>query len=99
MPVCFQFEDAAGNVMPLDQVDREMCEDTKYPYSDSQYCPMMIWVQMVGTSVEGLAGGINPLNVNVYMSGHDHDFTPAERSLMVKYLCGKYQYKTWWQHH
>lgn len=98
MPVSFQFENEAGEVMTLDAIDREMCEDTRYPFSDSQYCPMMIWVQLLGTALEGWPGGINPLNANIYMSNPETDYTNKERTLMVKYLCGKYQYRTWWGH-
>lgn len=66
----YQFRDALGNHPTLDDVDREICEDTGSPYSKDNYCPTYEILIEAGFAMLMRWGGswVTPAHVGLYSS-------------------------------
>lgn len=92
MPISYQFKDKDGNLVLLDKIDEEICEEFDIPCSQTSYSVMFL----VATSIGDLATRsgkfkMEDFNEAIRICNYDED----KRWKLLKYIHGKYTYHSW----
>lgn len=102
MPMHFHFKyKGSDQLASLNDVDREMCEDTKQTYSDKNYCPMFMFCRDLGSlgHIQNNEGYADLTKLEEYLNKEYPDLNEEERGLIKKYLVDKYEFSAWYTRH
>jgi hypothetical protein len=93
MPIYYRFTDRIGNIINLDGIDKEICEEFSIPYSSANYSFMFDIITMIGDYSNRTTGRfiMEDFDDAVKKCGYDDD----TRWKILKYIQGKYQYSSW----
>ena len=97
MPVQFTFTDKATNeTVLLDDIDREMCEETGHPYSEKRYCSWFQLITDIGCNSK-LHNAAGQVDKDKLLTAIAEDVPERDKDIVMKYLCDKYIFSAWWQ--
>jgi hypothetical protein len=88
----YQFSDReSGIVVPLDSIDREICDITGYPYSPTKYCPayQIATFFLLGVAVKG------DVTLDTVDSALDAYSAGTELATVARHLITRYNFMAW----
>lgn len=93
----FQFTNRKTNkVEKLNDIDRQMCEDTSVPYDDKHYTIFFQWVTLIGCLPRLYVNGtLNADLLDKHLKEEFDKLEPNEIKLVKKYLIGNYVFDCW----
>lgn len=96
MPNYFKFTSReTGEVVSLNQVDKELCEETGQVYSETNYCPAFQWTQLIGGAILCRWKEITEETFKAYQEKYP-DIPEKEWNVFHKFLLEKYHYDEWY---
>ncbi len=93
MPYQYVFVKPDGELANLDDIDRELCKRTNYPFSKTNFCPMFVLLsQWLSLAVLMKSGGsyVTKDALDAYFSLPDNDTPPETKELAYEFLCERY---------
>lgn len=98
MPYCFQFL-RDNNAVSLDEVDREVAEYAKQPYSKENYCIAYQVLTMLAMSIANKAGN-GPITKDLCRDIITAQYPPEEveemTDFLYTFLVDRFQYLAWY---